>query len=660
MGILSNVLSPEKRDHPSNPSDWLLNIWNPGGRTATGIAIDEENALSSTAVFAAVKILSETIASLPLHLYKRLERGKKRAVDHHLYPILHFRPNPTMTSMAYREAMMGQLLLWGNSYSVIERVGTGEVNALYPLISSRVEVKWDRGNPFYFYTFSDGSEKIFPGREILHIAGFSRGGRSGYGLISQGREAIGLSLATEEYGARFFSNNAKPPVALEHPGHLGDKGLKNLRKALEAEHQGLSQSHKMMILEEGMKLHEYGVSPEDSQALETRKFQVTEIARLFNIPPHILKDLERATFSNIEHSSLEFVIYTLRPWLVKLEQNYSLQLLPELDHNEYFSEHLVDGLLRGNIESRYKAYATARLNGWMSANDIRELENMNPIEGGDIYLVPLNMQPINWLVGEKPKEEPKEEAPGSKELKNLEQRKARAGARNKIRAAYKRLFVEAATRVVNKETLAIQKAASKYLKRKSNDFEVWLKEFYEDLPDYIKKSFSPVLMTYAEAVQAEAAVEIGAGVGMTSELEKFVNSYLDGFSDRYIKSSFGQLQFLIQETDAEELKEVLETRIDEWAERNPGKIAADETVRSESAIARQVFLAGGIIDLVWQASGDSCPFCASLNGKRVGIDQPFLDSGDLKVEGEEKPMKIYGPKFHAPIHQGCVCSIVAG
>jgi len=360
MGILSELF--EKRAHPSQAINWALyGFWGYGNESYTGITISEENMLNATAVWAAIRILAETIASLPLHLYERLSpRGKKRATEHPLYSILHIKPNPEMTSMVYRETIAGHVGMWGTTYSEIERDQNGTIKAVWPLLPGNMDVKRFDGKLTYVYRLPDGSTKIFDAKNILRITGFSKNGLIGYKPINTGREAIGLSLALEEFGARFFGNGAKPPIALEHPESLSPEAYDRLRESWEKRHEGLSNAHRVAILEEGMKLKEFGVSPEDAQALESRKFQVTEVARIFNIPPHMLKDLEKSTFSNIEHQGLEFVIYTIRPWLVRFEQAYSMQLLTEQELNTYFFEHLVDGLLRGDIESRSKAYATGR------------------------------------------------------------------------------------------------------------------------------------------------------------------------------------------------------------------------------------------------------------------------------------------------------------
>jgi HK97 family phage portal protein len=383
--------------HPSDPSYWVEKIWGGGIEAKSGIKVSEKSALQSNAVYACVKILSETLASLPLFVYRRLEpRGKERALNHSLYRILHFLANPLMTSFELRETLMGHVLTWGNGYAELERNNGGRILNLWPLRPDRMRIEAEGLSLKYFYTLPNGTEIEIPKQNLLHIKGLSLGGYVGESVIGFARESIGLSLATEEFGSRFFSNNAIPGGVYQHPGRLGKEARENLQKSLEKAHQGLTMTHRMMILEEGMKYEKIGIPPEDAQFLQTRKFQLAEIARIYRIPLHLVQELDRATFSNVEQQSLDYVIHTMRPWLVRWEQAMQRDLLLQNEWDEFFIEFLVDGLLRGDSESRYKAYATGRQWGWLSADDIREMENMNPLpEGiGEAYLVPMNMKAL--------------------------------------------------------------------------------------------------------------------------------------------------------------------------------------------------------------------------------------------------------------------------
>ncbi|WP_044294501.1 phage portal protein [Robinsoniella peoriensis] len=371
------------------------------GRTTSGKPVNERTAMQTTAVYSCVRILAEAVASLPLHIYRYTVAGKERVVDHPLYKILNDEPNPDMTSFVFRETMMSHLLIWGNAYSQIIRDGAGRVIGLYPLLPDKMEVdRLENGELVYYYSryseenpnFREMGRIVLRQQDVLHIPGLGFDGLVGYSPIAMAKNAVGMTLACEEYGASFFANGANPGGVLEHPGVLKDPG--KVRESWNSVYRGSNNAHKIAVLEEGMKYQQIGIPPEEAQFLETRKFQINEIARLYRIPPHMVGDLEKSSFSNIEQQSLEFVKYTLDPWVILWEQSLQKALLLPEEKKEYFIKLNVDGLLRGDYQSRMTGYATARQNGWMSANDIRELEDLNPIpekDGGDLYLINGNM-----------------------------------------------------------------------------------------------------------------------------------------------------------------------------------------------------------------------------------------------------------------------------
>ena len=400
MGILSSIF--KSRDKPENRTAGSGYTFFMGGSTA-GKTVTERSAMQMTAVYSCVRILSEAIAGLPLHLYRYGEDGsKQKALDHPLYTLLHDEPNPEMSSFVFRETLMTHLLLWGNAYAQILRNGKGDVIALYPLMPNKMTVdRDDEGHLYYSYQRSNdealkpNSRVILSPHEVLHIPGLGFDGLVGYSPIAMAKNAIGLAIATEEYGAKFFANGAAPSGVLEHPGTIKDPS--RVREAWQSQFGGSSNSGKVAVLEEGMKYTPISISPEQAQFLETRKFQINEIARIFRVPPHMVGDLEKSSFSNIEQQSLEFVKYTLDPWVVRWEQSIMRGLLSPDEKKQYFVKFNVDGLLRGDYQSRMNGYAVGRQNGWMSANDIRELENMDRIpaeEGGDLYLINGNMLPM--------------------------------------------------------------------------------------------------------------------------------------------------------------------------------------------------------------------------------------------------------------------------
>ena len=401
MGIFSGLF--RSRDKPQNRTTGSAYSFFFGSSSA-GKRVNERSAMQMTAVYSCVRILAEAVAGLPLHLYRYKEDGgKEKGIDHPLYLLLHDEPNPEMSSFVFRETLMTHLLLWGNAYAQIIRNGKGEVIALYPLMPDRMTVDRDRdGKLYYEYTVSTDDAPTVKGTvvrlkpsDVLHIPGLGFDGLVGYSPIAMAKNAIGMAIACEEYGAKFFANGAAPGGVLEHPGTIKDPG--RVRESWQSTFGGSGNSNKIAVLEEGMKYTPIGISPEQAQFLETRKFQINEIARIFRVPPHMVGDLEKSSFSNIEQQSLEFVKYTLEPWLVRWEQSIQRTLFSPEEKKRYFAKFNVEGLLRGDYASRMSGYATARQNGWMSANDIRELENMDRIpaeEGGDLYLINGNMLPL--------------------------------------------------------------------------------------------------------------------------------------------------------------------------------------------------------------------------------------------------------------------------
>lgn len=370
----------------SDPQPWLLAALG-GGKSVAGVTVSPATALQVAAVFACVRIISESLAQLPLVLYQRNGREKQRAFDHPLYPLLHDAPAENLTSLEWREMSQAHLCLRGNSYSLIERDSRGRVGEVLGLHSDEVTPKATDDRRQMFYDIRGIGENL-PARRLLHLRGLTVNGLVGLSPIQEGRNAVGLAIAGEQFGGRQFETDATPPAVLEVDANLDQPQVKALRDSWNEQHR---LKNEIAILHSGMKYKQIGLNNEDLQFLESRKFQITEIARLFRVPPHMIADLEKATFSNIEHQGIEFVIHTLAPWVKRWEQRLMLTLLTPAERARYEIKFLLDGLLRGDTGSRYEAYAKGRQWGWLSPNDIREKEDMNPIEGGDVYESPLNM-----------------------------------------------------------------------------------------------------------------------------------------------------------------------------------------------------------------------------------------------------------------------------
>ncbi len=438
------------RDTPELP-DIQNNVRDSGtlfvfGQSTSGERVDEKSAMQIATVYACVRLLAESVASLPLHLYRVTndEGGKEKARDHPLYKILYRQANPEMTSFSFREVMMTHLLLWGNAYAQIVRDGKNGVLGLYPLLPENVEIdRDDSGNLYYIYhAYTDevpgenNKDIVFKREEILHIPGLGFNGLVGFSPIAMMKNALGTTLAVERYGSSFFRNGAQPSGVLEHPGVL--KNPDRIRQNWSDVYGGANNAHKVAVLEEGMSYKPISLPPEDSQFLSTREFDVEEICRIFRVPPHLVQDLKRSTFNNIEHQGISYVQYTLMPWLERFEQAIIKDVLIEQEQEEYFPKFNVDGLLRGDYKSRMEGYAVGFSNGFLSPNDIRKLENMDPIPNGDVYVAngsyvllkdigaaykEQTSQPQEGLKEDNPEEEPEEETEDELENRRHTERK---------------------------------------------------------------------------------------------------------------------------------------------------------------------------------------------------------------------------------------------
>lgn len=1018
----------EIRSTLADPQPWLMEALG-GGKVASGVVINEETAMQSTAVLACVRILAETIASLPLPVYRRLAGGgKERATDHYLYSILHDQPNPEMTSFEFREALMGHLALWGNAYAEVVRDEAGRVGALWPLRPDRMRVSRDDQGLRYEYILPDGTIAIFRQQNIMHIRGLSSDGIVGYSPIRLAREAIGLTLATEEFGARFFGQGSRPSGILEHPGRLSPEAKKNLRESWEEMHSGLTGAHRIAILEEGLTWRQIGIPPEDAQFLQcvvpdtlltmadgslraardiregdrvmawdggpvvarvaavgkppikplvrirtargreltasydhpvlakralrtqggrpdtapeawipiselqvgnyirvglgsvelpdqmpfevawmlgamvgdgyiragqssfstanteiaaalqdvlatlggsmvrsrhrkydwlirtggrgrggsllrtlfndagltgahahtkrvpyavmtggpsawrgflsgyldtdgsvrpvgtrqqpavhwhsvnrdlladcqhllallgvqsaiyrmvpagkrlvmgqesdahagwglyvtgaeqlrrlaallspkhsekaarlaafkdlqatkyrhenwlydrvvsveylgpgetvgieiegvhthitggivthnTRRFQIEEIARIYRIPPHMLADLERATFSNVEQLAIEFVVHTIRPWLVRWEQAIKRDLFLPGERETYFAEFLVDGLLRGDTESRYRAYSVARQWGWMSANDVRELENMNPIPGGDIYLIPLNMVPAAGA-GETQRSIENRFLPISEE-RALRSANIRRGIAN----SYKKIIATTVQRILKREMKDIMTEAEKAFGKRAIDpsnFYAWLHGYYNQKhAPHLDAEMWPVFSALAEAVNVSVGDEIGVDTAMTPELEEFVRDYTNTYRNRHIGKSITEIKDALQKTtyeyggQIEALKELFQ----KWGKR-PEEEGQEEGIRATNAVALTAYMLHGVPQVRWVSVGTSCPYCLALDGQTVNTNAAFVKMGEeFKPDGADAPLIPSRNTKHPPLHRGCDCMLVSG
>jgi len=386
MTLLDFLFGNENR-----ASKTSYNVWSNSNLTSNR-SISEENAMRVSAFNGCVRVLSETLGTLPLILYKKTSEGKERATDHPLYKILHLKTNSFQTPYFWKEMMMGHLQFRGAAYSQIVRDNGARVVEIVPLHPDRVELFWGPKNKIYAkYTVEGGKDRVLRDDQLLYVPGLSISPLDPFKPLYLMGTSIDSAIAMDESTSQYFSKSTRPSGILKHPTRLKKEKVQSLRDEFDKANSGTANAFGTILLEEGLEWQQMGLTNEQSQFIQTRKFSVVDICRFFRVPPHMVAELERATFSNIEQQSLEFMKYTMSSWITRFEEAMTVKLLSELEQKEYLIEFLVDGMLRGDVETRNKAYTAGVLGGWLSRNEVREMENRNRVEGLDEYLAPLNM-----------------------------------------------------------------------------------------------------------------------------------------------------------------------------------------------------------------------------------------------------------------------------
>ncbi|MGC5009757.1 phage portal protein [Streptosporangium sp. DT93] len=685
MGLIRSAMraSTLPSDEPGRPSETALaGGWWAGGDTSAGVFVSEETALHYSPFFGGVRVLAEDVGSLPLITYERQPRGKRRATEHSLYGVLHDQPNPFMSSVKLRETLQGHAITWGDGFASIVRNGAGDVVELWPLHPGRMRVeitRLGRGRMTLMYRYTDLTNGIaalmFPD-EVLHVAGLGGNGIRGYSMVGLARQSIGMGLATEAYGAKFFGSGARPGGVLKHPGTLGRDAKARLREDWEDMHRGLDNAQRVAVLEEGLEWESIGIPPEDAQFLETRRHNVTEMARWLRLPPHKIGDLQHATYSNIEHQALDYVTSSLRIWLVRWEQAITTRLLTSSERARFFAEHLVDGLLRGDIKSRYEAYAIGRNWGWLSADDIAEMENRNPLpdERGSVYLVPLNMVPAPSPkeieeakeaakkapppapAPEPPAPLPEDEDEPKEPPRRLGLRGRGMEGRQRIAQRFAALLAAADADLATWEEAEVAALAERHLPANSSAFLAAIEELYGvggPVAERTTAAWAPIFAEFAADIAEDAAADVAYTEPV--DLADWVTSYVASHVGYRIASELGQLA--AQVTAADPLAAVL-ARLARWVVERPGQISRWQGTQMAAAAARETWRAAGVESLTWVTFGsDDCSLCGSLDGAVVGIAEPFVAKGSDVGDGEEK-LTAARSIHHPPLHVGCDCQIV--
>lgn len=689
MGMLTSLF--ERRgalitgDSLQNPSGYLLSMF--GTQSVTGMRVTPETSLEATPIYAAVKLLAETVAQLPFLMYRRGPNdSREKDIGHPLFAILRDQPNPWQTAFEFWEMMMGFLLTRGNAYAGIVSTAGKPVEQLVPLHPARTRVYRKDGINWYQYQPWSGPSIVLRQDEVMHLKDLTLDGIVGVSRIYLGRESVGLALAAEQFGSRMFSNGATPSGVVEHPSQLSDVAYSRLKEEVDAKWSGLHNAHRAIILEEGMKWAQISTDPDKAQLLETRKFTVTDAARLYRIPPHMIGDLERSTHSNIEQQSIEFVVYSVVPWLVRIEQAVRRDLFTQADRKTHTAEFEVAGLLRGDQPSRYTAYNLGRNMGALSVNDILRKEGMNLIgPEGDVRLMPINYQNLEKALDledstEPPPDpnQPNPDAPiGTNALPGPAETRS-VVSRRKLRKAYRGLFQDAAGRMVRRETKAIREAVDKMLVQRSKEkrglpeFLSWMESFYKEHQKQVAQALGPVMMSYGHAVHSEARLELGVDDDpsgdpddgleppddLTPELQRFVTDYAERMASRQVASSIAQIRTVIQGLqDGDDPAAAIGKRLDAWSATRAAKVADWETVSAEGAVARFCYDGEGR-GALWHSERECCSLCTSMHGQSAARGQPFIAKGQqIQGDDDQVPLTAKRDIHHGPLHSGCVCSI---
>ncbi|MDX2623843.1 phage portal protein [Streptomyces sp. WI03-5b] len=660
MGFIRSALSGI-----ATPEKWVEDWMRGGSVNSAGIRVDQDTALTYSPFFAGVRVLSEDLGALPTFLYERLEpRGKQRASSHPLYALLHDQPNPMMSAAWLKETLTAHAITWGDGVAyVASNKRTGAVEEIWPLRPDRLTIGVKRTGPGRFerrYRYDDdvnGIHTVLLPHEVLHIPGLGYDGVRGYSVVELAANAIGLGLATEHHGAKVFSNGAAPGGALSHPGNLSPEARHRMADDWENIHKGIDRAHRVAILEEGVTWQQVGVPNDAAQFLETRKLQVTEMARWLRLPPHKIMDLDRATFSNIEQQQLDYVSSALNVWLVRWEQAILTQLLLPEERQKFYAEFLVDSLLRGDTLARYQAYAIGRQWGWLSANDVRERENLNPVDGGDAYLVPLNMVPA---------------ARSAPAIESAAGRRARLlyGRNHALRATlaeqYGPKIQESVTEVLDLETERVTDLLAEHLEtgrsRSLAGFLTGLGALYADdgpVMERLTELWVPLFTLFAADVATDAAEEVGHEEDV--DLSVWARAYALAHAAYQVASSFGQLRNAAESADTPEaiVSDVL-ARLAKWQEEKAEKVTRWETAQLPNAAAREAWRDAGVKRVQWVARGSKhCPYCTKLDGTVRDIEKPFVGKGD-EIDGDQDGEKLVAKRdtFHPPVHAGCLCEVV--
>lgn len=662
----------------------------------TGMHLGEREVLGFPAVLQACRLVSWAIGMTPCQIFEKSDSGAtklKAAEDHPLYWLLHDEPHPEYTPFEWKSAIVLAALFRGNWYGQQIRTSGGPLDAVFPLDSSRMTADRVRGKLWYRYDQSGGVRRMFKPEEICHVRGFMDGGLLGLALQQLSPTSLAKGVAMERFGARVFRSGMTAGALVEEDadgkGPRNADERKELAEKLRDALTGEKNWHNLSVLPPGMKLRTLGINAKEALLIDALNYQVQDISRLTGVPPALLMDLSHGTFTNTEQQMLMLHQLVLGPWFVNLEQRFAMSFLSKEERRKYVIKFNADALLRTDLKTRYESYRIAVGRPWMSPNEARDLENLQPIEGGDIVLEPLNMGNPGGdpdTTGEAPPqdgdadtgqrssacscrdcaqpslpEKPEYRNAGRPGYLTAERRaEVRDGMRERLalRRGYRGQITRDAQRLVRAELREVRKILASTLgERDATDFETDITTYYQD-GDYaaaVRRALGGTLENYARAVAEAAAAEVDGGA---PDVDEFLSSYIEAFIARKSGSHLNQLLQLLRE-NLENATEVLEQRLDEWEEKEAEKIGSNESVKLADAVTKTAWVLLGVTQITWIANSGACPLCEELDGRVVGIERVFVEASDKVDPGDDKvtPLVAESNVGHPPLHGGCECSI---
>lgn len=660
-------------------SDWedLLDGIEIGPESSAGVHVSESTGFRQATVFACVNILSRDAAGLPRKLYERKANGGRAEVTQHPVSEWLKRPNPLMTPFQYHQLAFVAQLTAGNTYSQVLRGTLGQIETWW-LNPHLVEVDVRGRRRTFRVRQADGSKRALEDEEVLHSFGISGNGHVGISPIRHCMEAVGHAIAVGEYGGAYFKNPT-PKIILKHPSDFSTPEARDeFVKRWSEKFGGKKGLATVAVLPNGMEVGQVVKIPNDeAQFIETSKWSKEAIAQIYGMPMHRLQALDKATFSNIEHQAREYVEYSLMPWITAYEQAMERRLLTKEESDRFSIRHSVDGLLRGDFQTRQEGLARGINFGFLTVNEARALENRPAVEGGDTPLVPLNLGSIATATAE-PADEPPPADENSDErqierniqagIGEIETRAAaaRRGLARKYQPRLRRAFAKVLAADIEAVTaLTAEHLRSADEKRSTLSLLGAIDEYYQARKGAAVEELRPGMLALALEQARAAASEIEADLD-EARIERLIDGYLVNAGEHWARSSSAQLAEVVLEAakaGADEA-EAIEARLDEWERGNQGRPRAEQqadrdSVELSNAAAAAVFTAAGFA-LVWVTFGKNCPYCDELRGKRIRQGESFLGPGMFQPAGAALPLKIRGIKRHPPAHKGCDCFISPG